>query len=352
MEFLREFGQGFAGILIESGAWLVAGFLLAGLVHAFVPMAWVRRHLGGRGAWPAFKAALLGIPLPLCSCAVIPAAAQLRRGGASKGASASFAISTPETGEESIALTWGLLGPFMALVRPVAALATAVAAGVLIDATDREAGDAPRRPQAEEPRGGEECCVESCAEAPKPRGAGSRLREAVRYGLIEMPEDLAPWLVVGLALSAAIGALVPPGWIESQVGTGLVPMLLMLVVSLPLYVCATASTPVAAVLIAKGLSPGAALVLLLAGPATNTATMAWVVKDLGWRALAIYVGVIGAAAVGAGMAVDALAPRSWVWATTGEAGAGHGQAAVAGGAILAAVLAVGLWRRAWRGVRG
>jgi len=331
--FLSRWLDEFWSIALESGVWLVVGFLLAGLVHALVPRAWMARHLAGEGAWPIVKASLLGIPLPLCSCSVIPVAAGLRRSGASRGATAAFTISTPQTGEESIPLTWALFGPVFALVRPVIAVATAFTAGSLIELL-APAGTAPEEDapasssRKRTPTPAKSCCheqpgesepescghpkpaPESCCSNETPADArptlAARIREALRFGLITMPKDLAPWLLVGLVLSALIGAAIPEGWIESNIGTGIVPMLLMLLVGLPLYICATSSTPVAYTLVVAGLSPGAALVLLLAGPATNMATMAWVVKDLGRRALAIYLGVIAAFAVASGLAFDAL----------------------------------------------
>ena len=328
-DFLLRWATEFWAIALESGFWLVGGFLLAGLVHTLVPQRWMAKHLAGAGVWPIAKASLLGIPLPLCSCSVIPVAAGLRRSGASRGATAAFSISTPQTGEESIPLTWALFGPVFALIRPVIAVATAFAAGLLIErlAPDKAAPDQPPEDEPEHSCGASDpaptCCT-TTQDAPD-NSIHARLREALRFGLITMPKDLALWLLAGLALAALIGVLVPEGWIESTVGTGLVPMLLMLLVGLPLYICATSSTPVAFTLVAAGLSPGAALVLLMAGPATNAATMAWVLKDLGRRALVIYLIVIAVFAVASGLAFDALLSGTIRLAETGIA---HEHAAV------------------------
>ncbi len=327
-DFLSRWASEFWTISLESGLWLVVGFLLAGFVHTLIPRAWMAKHLSGRGPWPIAKASLLGIPLPLCSCSVIPVAAGLRASGASRGSSAAFIISTPQTGEESIPLTWALFGPVFALIRPVIAVATAFTAGLLIETLTPE--PPPAKPDQPDPSPKKSCCSSTpaqtpaqtccnsdpapaaptstcCASTPDAPGAksiGARIIESLRWGLIDMPKDLAPWLLVGLGVAALIAALVPEGWIESNIGTGLVPMLLMLLVGLPLYICATSSTPVAFTLVAAGLSPGAALVLLLAGPATNAATMAWVIKDLGGRALVIYLVVIAAFSVASGVAFD------------------------------------------------
>lgn len=362
MNFLQVWLDALWALLLDSGLWLIVGFLMAGAMHAIVPRGFLERHLAGRGAWPILKASLLGIPLPLCSCSVIPVAAGLRKGGASRGASAAFAISTPQTGEESIPLTWALFGPVYALTRPVAAMITAFAAGLLIErfaqGEPRRAEDAPPRRcgcsegkaagaehacctapaptgsscgcqspdrscgcHAEEPSsagascgctgearsgaapaGG--CC--SSKSAPAPQSIRERIKAGWRHGFVTMPIDLAPWLALGFALAAFVSAVIPQGWIESHIGTGLVPMLIMLLIGIPLYICATSSTPLAYSLVVAGLSPGAALVLLLAGPATNVATITWAIKDLGTRATAIYLGTIAAVAVAAGWAFDAL----------------------------------------------
>ncbi len=366
-------------ILTESSLWLLFGFLLAGVVHVLVPREWMFKHLGGKGIVPLIKASLLGIPLPLCSCAVIPVAAGLRKQGASKGASAAFAISTPQTGEESIPLTWGLFGPVFALARPIIAVITGLVAGILIDLTHRNEHDADIQDSAADsiedpnaiglsitnpdeasaavakiekretgsccsstPKPAEgsccsskpkqstsSCCsskseptADSCCSSKKPKAEPAEesccsstpqktklgfiggTRESFRYGFAVMLVDLAIWLSIGLVMAAVIGAAVPPGWFEEHIGSGIVPKLVMLLVGIPLYICATSSTPLAFSLVVAGLSPGAALVLLLSGPATNVATMSWLIKDLGMKALVIYLGVIAGIALAAGIIFD------------------------------------------------
>lgn len=353
MPFLPTFAAALWALMLDTGVWLIAGLALAGVVHALVPPGFLTKHLGGTGARPIIKAALLGIPLPLCSCSVIPVAAGLRRSGAGKGATAAFAISTPQTGEESIPLTWALFGPAFAIARPVVAVITACLAGVLIDrfasATDRPAAPAdrpltvgrtislgvvqPPRPPA----------------APPPLGFMGRVRKALRHGFVTMPIDLAPWLAIGLTLAALLSAIVPENWIAQPVGSGPVPMLAMLLVGLPLYVCATSSTPLAASLVAAGLSPGAALVLLMAGPATNLATMTWVLKDLGARALLIYLVVIATVAVAAGLAFDALFVAGAARSTPAEAHQHHASLVATVSAVaLVALIVVALFARVRR----
>lgn len=360
VDFLADWARQTWVIVVESGVWLVLGFALAGVVHALVPKGFIEKQLGGRGVVPIAKASALGLPMPLCSCSVIPVAAGLRRGGAGKGSSAAFAISTPQTGEESIPLTWALFGPVFAIVRPIAAVVTAFTAGLLIDTFDKTAtqpntrptGDAPscgcsgKKAPAAEPEPAGSCCssepaapqvvslqVASCCSsktaepaaelAPEPAssccsskaapakpGLVAKLGEAFRHGFVTMPRDLALWLTVGLVLAGLVSAAIPVGWFEQVTGEGwwgaVWPMLAMLVVGVPLYICATSSTPLAATLVAAGLSPGAALVLLLAGPATNIATVTWALKDLGVRATAIYLATIAVCALACGIAVDVL----------------------------------------------
>jgi uncharacterized membrane protein YraQ (UPF0718 family) len=355
MSFFSEFAGALAGLLVETGWWLLVGLAAAGLVHAFVPGELLKHHLGRPGLGSILKASGAGVVLPLCSCAVIPVAAGLRRDGASKGASAAFAISTPQTGEESIPLTWALLGPVFAIVRPVVALVTAVIAGTLIDRfaaapTGRTPEPAPARPgccqsvslQVSAPTtcgcaapAPPSCCATTADQASR-LDIGRRLIDALRYGFVTLPTDLAVWLTVGFVLSALIAAAVPEGWLAAHAGSGLLPMLVMLVVGIPIYICATGSTPLAYTLVAAGLSPGAALVLLLAGPATNTATVAWALKDLGVRATVIYLATIALVALAAGVALDLVA----LDAVRGAAEAASASEPTALGIIGAVLLAV------------
>lgn len=324
MSFVGEWLVQTWSVLLQAGPWLVGGFLLAGFIHALVPVDKVTRHLGRPGLGGILKAALVGAPLPLCSCSVIPVAAAIRRQGASKGATASFLVSAPETGVDSFALSYAMLGPFMAVVRPIAALVTAIAAGLAIDYLDAQPVD-PTLDREEANATGAGCCchaqdghvaapglaVDSHGPTSWPMPPASLLKHvtgkvvtAVRYGFGTMFQDLAHWLVLGFVLAGLVAALFPPNLLERYVGSGPWAMLLMLAVGLPMYVCATSSTPVAAVLIAKGLSPGAALVFLLAGPATNAATMVVVGRDLGRRSLALYLASIAVVAVLFGLLTD------------------------------------------------
>lgn len=319
-------------VLEESAPYVLLGFFVAGLLKAFVSDSFMARHLGGPSFGSVVKAAVIGVPLPLCSCGVLPAALGLRRQGASKGATTAFMISTPETGVDSMAVTYALIDPIMTVVRPVAAMVTAVAAGVLVNLfPERGEGEAEARPSETQvatqavaptaPEGGIEprpldipqapaadCGCHGCGAEPRHVGLGARFASGMRHAFGEMLADIGKWLMVGVVVAGAIAVAIPDDMLSEYVGTGFPSYLIMLVVALPLYVCATASTPIAASLLLKGLSPGAALVFLLAGPATNGATITVMLKTLGRRAAGLYVASI----VGCSLALAWLVDRLYV----------------------------------------
>jgi len=288
-------------VLVEMAPFLLLGFVVAGLLSVLISSHWVERHLGNRGLGQVFKASLFGVPLPLCSCGVIPVGASLRRHGAGKGATTAFLLSTPQTGVDSIAVTYALLGPFLAVVRPVAALLTGVLGGGLVWAFDRNGDDPPVASAS-----GASCSAngESCDTGRT--GARRSLAEGLRYGLVTLPRDIGRALIVGILLSGVIGALIEPRALEAVLGGGLLPMLAAMAVGVPLYVCATASTPIALSLIHAGLTPGAALVFLITGPATNAATLTTLWRVLGRRATIIFLATVAIGAVLTGLAVDTL----------------------------------------------
>lgn len=282
------------GILNEAAPYVLFGFFAAGLLRALLPEQAIVKHLGGAGFRPVLKASLFGIPLPLCSCGVIPVAIGLRKQGASKGATASFLVSVPETGVDSIAITWALLDPLMTVIRPLSAFFTALLTGSLInllpDRTPAPAG-------ASRPGCGCATTPVPAAAAPARQALGSRLKHGVIYAFTDLLKDIGSWLMLGIVLAGIISYVVPVDFVERFLGGELRSLLIMLVVGIPLYICASASTPVAAALVLKGLSPGAALVFLLAGPATNAATMTVVTRQLGKAAGAVYVLAIAVSAL-------------------------------------------------------
>ncbi len=305
-DFIANYAMSCWDVLREAAPWVLLGFAAAGAIHAFVPAESLARHLGGRGPGSVLKAALIGIPLPLCSCGVLPVAAGLRRGGAGRGATASFLVSTPETGVDSIAVTWALMDPLMTLLRPVAAFVTALAAGLAANLLPEESagptvGQLAPAGAAGGCAGG--CCNGQCA-APGP--APSRLAAGWAFVRDDLLPDIGPWLLLGVLVAGLIAVLVPESALAALPGGEWASMLGMLVVAVPLYICATSSTPVAAALVLKGLSPGAALVLLLAGPATNAATIAVVGRILGRAAVPVYLGAIVACSLAMGWAANRL----------------------------------------------
>ncbi|MBB1269625.1 SO_0444 family Cu/Zn efflux transporter [Shewanella sp. SR44-3] len=405
----------FTELFLESAPWLLLGLILAGLLKVFVPMAWMQKQLGGHGVKSVVKAALIGAPLPLCSCGVIPAAVGLRRSGASKAATTSFLVSTPETGVDSITVSYVLLGPFMAIIRPIAAITSAIVAGLLVGKDEAEpskpvATSAPESPSnmaatpskssccaskaspvviaeplvkpssssccastktdtaapelfteiaAAAPVKTSSCCAstktatetavpsaipdteitktsccastsesnnvskeahshtestdsEACCAATqdtatelKDKSIISRIGTGLHYAATDLVRDTTMWLLVGLFFAALVQTYVPTDFL-AQWGDGILAMLVMVIVSVPMYICATASTPIAAGLLLAGVSPGAVLVFMMAGPATNIATLGVVVKELGKRALFGYLGGVLGVALAFGVLVNYL----------------------------------------------
>ncbi|WP_176714565.1 SO_0444 family Cu/Zn efflux transporter [Pseudoalteromonas lipolytica] len=333
MDLLNNFWQ----LFLLSAPWLMLGLLIAGLLNVYLPANFLNRHLGKEGLWTTIKAAFIGAPMPLCSCGVIPAAIGLRRAGASKSATTAFLVSTPETGVDSVSVSYVLLGPFMAIIRPIAAVCSAIAAGVLVGkdheihsqhkhqaatADDNSAGCCSSNTSAEVKKESSCCSSNTAAEVKKePSGFSTedsasikadrccksekpslsiesrvaKFKRAIRFSCNKLLEDTMVWLVIGLFFAALVQTYVPESYL-SQWGSGIFAMLVVILISIPMYICATASTPIAAGLLLSGVSPGAVLVFMLAGPATNIATLGVVGKELGKRAVFAYLtGVIGMA---------------------------------------------------------
>jgi uncharacterized membrane protein YraQ (UPF0718 family) len=296
-------------ILVESAPYVLFGFFAAGVLKALLPEETVVRHLGKNNTASVFKASLFGIPLPLCSCGVIPAAIGLRKQGASKGASAAFLVSVPETGVDSIAITWALLDPVMTVVRPLAAFFTATVTGLLINRLPEETN-----PVQEEKTGESNCgCASSgCGsevEKPSRPSLVRRMKEGISYAFGDLLGDIGSWLLLGIAIAGIISYLVPDDFFLRYLQSEFASLLIMLVVGIPLYICASASTPVAAALVLKGLSPGAALVFLLAGPATNAATITVVARYFGRAATLAYLASIAFCSLALGW----LTNRFYAW---------------------------------------
>ncbi|HEY7745689.1 MAG TPA: SO_0444 family Cu/Zn efflux transporter [Desulfuromonadales bacterium] len=295
-------------ILLESSPYMLFGFFAAGLLKAVLPEEAVARHLGRSSAGAVLKASLFGLPIPLCSCGVIPAAVGLRKQGASKGAAAAFLVSTPESGVDSIAITWALLDPVMTVVRPLSAFLTATVTGLLINRLPE--APAPVVP-VEAPTDGCGCTGGSCGgpTAPAKPPLGQRLRNGISYAFGELLADIGRWLLLGILVAGVLAWWLPDDFFVRHLGGEFSSLLIMLVVGIPLYICASASTPVAAAMVLKGLSPGAALVFLLAGPATNAATITVVTRFWGRRDTVVYL----AAIAGCSLFFGWLLNRFYAW---------------------------------------
>ncbi len=300
-------------VTAQMSPWLLIGFAVAGVLWVIIRPEWVERHLGGPGMLPVVKATLLGVPLPLCSCGVIPVTAGIVRQGAGRGPAAAFLISTPQTGVDSIFATYALLGPLFAVVRPGVALLSGIVGGAVIAA----AGS----PLAARPK--ESACNDGCHEHATAKGPW--LKRALKYGLVTLPGDIAWSLLVGLLVAAGITAFIDAGQLEPWLGGGLGAMLIMIAVGIPLYVCSTGSIPLALGFVHLGASPGAALAFLIAGPATNAATVSVMWKLLGPRSTVLYLLTVVGSALAAGTIIDGLGvavPRHLLHAHHHDAKAG------------------------------
>ncbi|MCC6476376.1 SO_0444 family Cu/Zn efflux transporter [bacterium] len=284
-------------LYLEMAPYLLLGFALAGALHGFVPRKQVSKHLGGENLISAFKASVLGVPMPLCSCGVIPTAVGLRKRGASRAATVSFLISTPQTGVDSILVTYGFFGWVLAIFRPIAAFISGVLGGVAVMLVKPDARE-------EEWMKHHLHSEDALAEADKRKSLGDKLREGYHFAFFELLGDIAFWLVLGIAVAGVISVALPDDFFAGRFSSGLPAMLIMMAFGLPLYVCSTASVPIAAVLMAKGISAGAAFVFLMTGPATNAATMLVIARALGKRVLGVYLASIAGFALLFGLGLD------------------------------------------------
>lgn len=308
MEYLNQFIIDFIEILNEMSPYLMLGFFFAGLLKVAFPQRIIDKYLGQKNNKSVLNASLIGIPLPLCSCGVIPTGISFFKSGATKGSSVSFLISTPQTGIDSILVTYSLLGLPFAIIRPFIALATGFFGGVLTNKVD----DSDENQTLEQDTS---CCSTSekdnCGCEPNDKKQKSKIYTLFHYAFVEFLQDISKWLIIGLILAAVISVLIPDDFFSSFIGNDLIGMFVILIASIPLYICATSSVPVAAVLMMKGLSPGAALVFLMAGPATNAATITVLNKVLGRKTMWAYLISIISGAIVFGLLIDNFLPREW-----------------------------------------
>ena len=320
------------GILEDASVFLLFGFLLAGMLGILVPGRLLTRLVGTGKIKSVLWGSVVGAPIPLCSCGVLPTALGLRKQGATPGATVAFLVATPETGVDSISLTYALTDPLMTVFRPIAGVVTAIAAGLATNlfGAPRSKATEPPLEVAKTPAARDERCQHAGdsgghdhaqrhdhhddhvqgANSPPDRGASRTVvdttRRIIRYGFVELLDDVSWWLVLGIVLSAVAVVAIPAQLFDGMWGGGIASMVLMLLLSIPLYTCASCSTPMAAALALKGLSPGAVLVFLLAGPATNIGSLVVLLKVLGRHAVAAYLVAVVIMTLAAGFALNMM----------------------------------------------
>ena len=295
MGLLAEYFIELHFLLSEMSFYLLLGFFFAGVLHVYIRQSRIVGFMGKNTIRSVTNASLLGIPLPLWSCGVIPTGLSFFKNGASKGATVSFLISTPQTGVDSIMVTYSLLGLPFAIIRPVVALFTGVAGGMFTNINEKNSTKK----------------IEHLSTITDELPVKRSIKEVIKYGFVEFLEDIAKWLAIGLFAAALLAVLIPDNFFAEHGGAGIIGMLIILAGSVPLYVCATGSVPIAAVLMLKGLSPGAVLVFLMAGPATNIATITVLGQILGKRTTFIYLVTIILGALLSGWFIDAFLPAEW-----------------------------------------
>ncbi len=294
INFITSVAISFWNTALEMSPYLLFGFIVAGLVSIFLSQQFIEKHLGGKGILQVVKAALFGVPMPLCSCSVIPVTMSLYKHKASKAAAVSFLLSTPQTGAENIFIVYSLLGPLFAIFSPIAAFFSGVVGGSLVNWFDKTSA-VPQKTVNNCPR---ECFLTDKNE--------NKLLRALKYGLVVLPRDIAKPLLVGLLIAGFITALVPDDFFAEKLPSGIISMLVMMLLGIPVYVCATASVPIAAAMMLKGLDPGAAFVFLLTGPTTNAAGIATIWKMLGYRTAIIYLLAVAGCALAGGSILNLL----------------------------------------------
>jgi len=336
MIWFNSFVEEFYVLTSEMAPYLLLGFLFAGILKAWFPSDRITRFMGKRSFSSVLNAALLGVPMPLCSCGVIPTGVSFFRNGASRGATTSFLISTPQTGVDSVLATYALLGLPFAIIRPVVALATGLIGGVLSNVLQPEQSpDQGNNNQA--------------PAANHPLTIKEKLKITMAYGFGELVEDIVKWLLIGLAVAALLSVIIPDDFFTRYIGNPWLEMGMVLLASVPLYICATGSIPLAVVFLMKGLSPGAALVFLMAGPATNVATMMVIGKTMGRKSLIIYLLSIIGGAVFFGMIINHFLPASWFNLFGEHAGHQHGSGSgwikVLSTIVLAVMVVLAIWKK-------
>ena len=273
----HDFSIEVSQLFMMMAPYLIMGFLISGILYVFTSKEMIANNVGQPGLMSVLKASILGVPMPLCSCGVIPVATSMYKRGATKGATLSFLISTPQTGIDSIILTWSQMGPQFAIIRPIVALITGIIGGLIGEsAAEKDYQTSNQVKHTHDKKG---------------------WLDGLKYTFITLPQDIINPLIKGILISGLISILVPSDFFISYKLTGILAMLVIALASIPIYVCATASVPIAMTLISKGLDPGAAFVFLMAGPATNAATISVILNSLGKKIIYVYIAIIFASSI-------------------------------------------------------
>ena len=288
---INDFINEVSNLFVEIAPYLILGFIVSGFLYMFTSKEMITKNVGTPGFMSVLKASILGVPMPLCSCGVIPVSTSMYKRGATKGATLSFLISTPQTGIDSILLTLNQMGPQFAIIRPIVALITGVIGGMFGDLiSDNDYKSTANVKHKHEPKS---------------------LLDGLKYSFITLPQDVIKPLIKGIIISGFISILLPNDFFASYNLTGITAMIIIAIASVPIYVCATASVPIAMMLISKGLEPGAAFVFLMAGPATNAATISVIINSLGKKIVYVYISVIFISSIIFGLLINAfLDPNS------------------------------------------
>lgn len=298
--------ENFINVCLEALPFLALGFFIAGILKAFFANDVITKILGKDSSymWSPIKGAILGAPIPLCSCSVIPVATTLKNQGANKGALTAFLVSAPETGADSLSISYALLGPIMMVARLISALSSAIITAYCVLAlTGRDMSPSHKdksccktTPQAPAP-----CCSKNLAKHP----LWERFINGQRHAFTMLLDDTLKWMTIALALTAIMKTYIPTDFL-AQHSYGVWAMVITVIISFPMYICASASTPIAAGLILTGVSPGVALVFMLAGPASNIATVTIVRRLMGTPTAILYTVCISICSIGAGLALNHL----------------------------------------------
>ena len=317
MSFFQSFFQTFIDIFLDMSLYMLIGMLLTGVLHVFMKKDTVAKHLGNQSRFSSVKAAVVGVPLPLCSCGVLPTTVYLSQNGATTAAVMAFLISTPQTGIDSIVATFGMMGVVFAVYRPAAAFIAGAVGGVVIEKiVGNQRIEQPMDSGCDEHSSccdahssgcDSSCCSNDDHCATDHAYVLGRIKNIFQYAFVEFIDDIALHFVIGVFIAAVITLIIPTSFFtEINIGSGILGMLVMLIIGLPMYICSTSSIPIALALMAKGISPGAAFVFLFAGPATNAASISVLAKSVGRKTVTAYLIVTAVSAVGLGLLLDGI----------------------------------------------